>query len=86
MLLKNIKSNWFSCRLLGVCFGFLGIAIGASLAFNGIIQGHTYIDKGIAYIDNYQSLGIDMGLMGCFIGLISALFGIVVHKLKYLSV
>lgn len=83
MLPKNIKSNWFICRLLGVCFGFFGIAIGALLAFNGIIQGHIYIDKGIAYIDNYQSLGIDMG---CFIGLVSALFGMVVHKLKYLSV
>lgn len=86
MLPKNIKSNWFICRLLGVCFGFFGIAIGALLAFNGIIQGHIYIDKVIVYIDNYQSLGIDMGLMGCFIELISALFGIVVHKLKYLSV
>lgn len=82
MLPKNIKSNWFICRLLAVCFGLLGIAIGAF----EIIQRHTYIDKGIVDIDNYQSLGIDMGLMGCFIGLISALFGMVVHKLKYLSV
>lgn len=84
---RNPKSNSSICCLLGVCFGFVGIAIGAVFACHGVIQGHIYIeDHAIAYIDSYKSLGIYMGLMSALIGLISALLGIVVHKLKYLSV
>ncbi|EUK18577.1 hypothetical protein [Commensalibacter papalotli (ex Servin-Garciduenas et al. 2014)] len=69
--------------LVGVGCGFIGIGLGSLLALYGVVLGHLYLKDGTNFVNNWQSLGLDVGIISAIIGIISSIYGIIINRFKY---